>query len=298
MHRRGVTLTEVLVAIFVSGLGLMALMTLFPLGAMNMAQAIKDDRCGIAAANAASVLRAYWRVSLETGGKTGGANGGAAQPDPVWGGIEASLAKGPVFIDPIGYIQYNGTALAGVIPRMTLDPNKDFTHAARWCWLADDINFNPNGTPVVTGEIQRQGYYTWAWMVRWLKSADPNGRARALDFDVVVYHNRSMSQSGGLTPLNETALSASFAPAGYDDRTVIVTYGGNKPQIRKGSWILDATMQPTPQGFFYRVESVRDTGSTLILGVQMPFRGGPAAYQGTIVFMDSVAEVFPRSTLE
>src|SRR5262245_45769949 len=67
--RRGITLTEVLVAIFVCGLGLMALMTLFPLGAMNMAQALKDDRCGHCAGNGAAILRAFWRCSLEGGSR-------------------------------------------------------------------------------------------------------------------------------------------------------------------------------------------------------------------------------------
>src|SRR5262245_27465536 len=59
--RSGVTLIEVLVAIFVMAIGLMALLTLFPLGALNMAQAIKDDRTGNASQNAAAVLRGVWR---------------------------------------------------------------------------------------------------------------------------------------------------------------------------------------------------------------------------------------------
>ena len=41
---RGVTLTEVLVAIFIASLGLLALLALFPLGALSMAEAIRDDR--------------------------------------------------------------------------------------------------------------------------------------------------------------------------------------------------------------------------------------------------------------
>lgn len=45
VHRRaGVTLVEVLVAIFITGVGLLALLTLFPLGALDLAQAVKDDR--------------------------------------------------------------------------------------------------------------------------------------------------------------------------------------------------------------------------------------------------------------
>src|SRR5262245_33735760 len=106
-RRAGITLTEVLVAIFVCGLGMMALMQLFPLGAMNMAQAIKDDRCGHCAANAAAILRAAWRVSLETGGKIVD-NTGKLIDDPTLKNLETLLDQGPVFIDPVGYIQYGG----------------------------------------------------------------------------------------------------------------------------------------------------------------------------------------------
>src|SRR5690348_12961318 len=43
--REGATLLEVLVAIFVMGIGLLALLTLFPLGVLKMAEAIQNDRC-------------------------------------------------------------------------------------------------------------------------------------------------------------------------------------------------------------------------------------------------------------
>lgn len=48
----GVTLIEVLAAIFVGAVGLLALLTLFPLGALEMAQAVKDDRTASVAADA------------------------------------------------------------------------------------------------------------------------------------------------------------------------------------------------------------------------------------------------------
>src|SRR5205085_7502211 len=55
MNRRaGVTLLEVLVAIMITGVGMLALMTLFPLGAMEMAQSVKDDRAGHIKHNAAT----------------------------------------------------------------------------------------------------------------------------------------------------------------------------------------------------------------------------------------------------
>src|SRR5262249_30237619 len=42
-RRSGVTLVEVLVAIFVMGIGLIALLTLFPIGMLRMARAIHDE---------------------------------------------------------------------------------------------------------------------------------------------------------------------------------------------------------------------------------------------------------------
>lgn len=58
LGQSGITLIEVLVAIFVMGIGLLALLTLFPLGALEMAQAIKDDRTGVVAANAVALSEA------------------------------------------------------------------------------------------------------------------------------------------------------------------------------------------------------------------------------------------------
>ena len=75
MNRRSaVTLTEVLVAIFVMGLGLMGILSLFPLGAAQMAQALKDQRAAEAGANAAAVFRLAWKEACELGGQ--------GQPDP------------------------------------------------------------------------------------------------------------------------------------------------------------------------------------------------------------------------
>src|SRR5262245_55640106 len=54
--RNGVTLIEVLVAIFVMAIGLLALLTLFPLGALSMAQAIRDNRTGETAAGATAII--------------------------------------------------------------------------------------------------------------------------------------------------------------------------------------------------------------------------------------------------
>ena len=63
-HRPGLTLTESLVALFVMALGLLSLLTLFPLGALQIGQALKDDRCGQTALQADGYLRAYWQRNV------------------------------------------------------------------------------------------------------------------------------------------------------------------------------------------------------------------------------------------
>lgn len=54
----GTVLLEVLVAIFIMGIGLLSLLTLFPLGALELAQAINDDRAAAVAADATVLSQA------------------------------------------------------------------------------------------------------------------------------------------------------------------------------------------------------------------------------------------------
>ena len=306
--RPGVTLTETLVAIFVCGLGLMALMTLFPIGALNMAQARKDARTAHAAGNGAGLLRMRWRVSLENG-LTGLAFDAALNnPNNI-----------PVYLDPIGYYGYpSGTAVGNPpcgIPRVTLqalDTSPTRTTAIiRWFTLLDDITFAKSGKPFYTGapgvNVQRDAKYSWAYMIRGLKGVrkDPAGQVvpaadpRALEFSVVVYSGRSVGTlklSPNLLPQGESTLSGVL----QGPKQVSVSYAGARPNIRKGGWIMQA-----PEGYFYRVVQLTDAGTgALDIEVQTPWRNwqdvltGRAAANSTIVIMDKVVEVFERSTLE
>jgi hypothetical protein len=60
-RRPGLSLTEVLVAMFITAIGLIALFTLFPLGALQVAQALKDDRTAQCAGQADAYVRQFWR---------------------------------------------------------------------------------------------------------------------------------------------------------------------------------------------------------------------------------------------
>lgn len=138
-QRAGVTLVEVLVAILLTAVGLLALLVLFPVGALNMAQAIKDDRTAHAAANANTIASAnIWDVrhdsmlatdpwlqpsatapydSFFANPPPNTSNGAFANPyawvpsPPTTSAAAPVLAAGPsypVFIDPIGWRVFQG----------------------------------------------------------------------------------------------------------------------------------------------------------------------------------------------
>jgi len=283
MNRRaGVTLTEVLVAIFVTGLGLMSLMTLFPLGALNMAQAVKDDRTAAASGNATGYFRAWWRVQLQQGNDL-------SQTDPtvvaaMLNGLPAgaTTVSNPVYLDPVGLNALGATVAGGNIQRIRPSWAPDITTTRQFFTYLDDYEFNVNGIPRTGGaEVERRSKYSWAYMVRRLRANDP----RVLEFSVVVYEGRSTLQ-----PQSESLYTANFNTA---TNTVTLSGYASRPKVRKGTWVLDAV-----NGYFYRVVDVRDgvTAGTIDLEVQNPFRGVSGA--GQVAVLTAIAEVFDRSTAE
>src|SRR5271155_4256186 len=98
-RRNGMTLMEVLIAIFVMGIGLLAILAMFPMGALTMQRAIRDDRGGHAASNAkalATSMNVRFDPNLQ-GLFTSGSLGNAPLDGPSY----------PVFADPLGYLSYS-----------------------------------------------------------------------------------------------------------------------------------------------------------------------------------------------
>lgn len=65
--RPGISLIEAMIAIGVMAIGLLSLLTLFPLGALQIGKALKDDRCSETALQADAYLRAYWKRTVVDG---------------------------------------------------------------------------------------------------------------------------------------------------------------------------------------------------------------------------------------
>jgi prepilin-type N-terminal cleavage/methylation domain-containing protein len=303
MNRRsGVTLIEVLVAIFVVALGLLALLTLFPLGALSMAQAIRDDRIALTASNAVAILRA-WDVASDNNVLSAMTQANANYPPDT-----PSYAA---FFDPIGYNSYAGAAqtqvgsVAGIMRCSTTTlqgyPGSNriaFIHG--WFTSLDDLAFTDNsqlaanlGVPaddqggdasVTKGTIQRDGRYTWGAMLRRPMWGQP-----VTEVTIVVYAGRSTNLNANLAPAGETALSVTA----INGNVVTVSFATATLDIRPGAWVLDATNQ-AGHGYMYRVTGVTVNGNSADLELETPLRT-PNCSQ--VIVMDNVAEVIEKGVI-
>lgn len=329
VRRSGTTLVEVLVAIFVMGIGLLALLVLFPLGALRMAQAIQDDRCAHAVVSGDAVatvqnVRTDPVVVVDTS---------TAPPHDVfldpWKIIvpppapyppiaDEDHASFPVLVDPTGFRAMAGLTAkdwvggdpASNVRRRPVSFANTPAEIFRFFSLLDDINFATTGYPkvIVAGvppTIERDTRYTWAYLLQRPRASDPS----IVNCSVVVFNRRPLSPNGALS-LNEYA----YPGVSYFDpsRNVItIDYAGlTPPPVRPGDWVLDSTLDVSnaphivPHGFFYRVVGISQISNTVVeFEVQTPLRGfgntkivaDPVrGYPGTAVVFEGIAEVFER----
>jgi prepilin-type N-terminal cleavage/methylation domain-containing protein len=291
--RKGTTLVEVLVAIFIMAIGALAILAMFPLSVASMARAIQDDRTAHSAANARAIGEAL-NIRFDN----------IVTPyfnlNSINGNVFAVPLKDsqsfPVYVDPVGYYTYSATTRSFVattnIPRCSLScidnvpalvqakgPGPTLLYqtqsALRWCSLLDDITFAPNGMPdLSSGTVDREISYSWAWMIR----RPRYGVAGNVDVSVVVYSQRSFNTSFP-AGAKETAYQSTLVPDTgnptpnqYLLNKVTLTWTAGlspQPRVEEGSWLLDAT--PGPQvkvganmlyqpgnSAFYRVVNVSD----------------------------------------
>ena len=312
MNRRpGVTLIEVLVAIFVVALGLLALLTLFPLGALSMAQSIRDDRIALMASNAVATLRIMdvnGDATIQT--KMGVIGANALPPDGP---------SNAVLFDPIGATNYLAPASQSVggvngIPRVNIGSFPGLNQTAfihGWFTSLDDMAFTnddrdpqtgnaqQSGVPAndqgqqamqgggPVGQVQRDGRYSWAAVLRRPMCGQP-----VTEVSIVVYSGRSTNlNAGNFAPAGETPLQASVTAP----NVITVNSGGAAPDIRPGAWIVDSTPAPG-HGYFYRVTGVTPNGNNTDLELETPVRATPTALT-QVILMDYVAEVIEKGVM-
>jgi Prokaryotic N-terminal methylation motif len=320
--RPGITLIEVLVSIFIMAIGLLALLTLFPLGALRMSQALQDDRAG-ASANAGANICDAFKIRTDPQYDPAGAPSLFVTPPTASFLPQYATQNGtgiPIFIDPNGAGSSLGASAnptpatpgiwrlspsAAIFPPAGIPepgpPGTVTTPAARYFTLLDDMTFFTNGQPDTTsGVIPRGDRYTWAYL---LHRSPPSSTGGAVDLQIVVYAGRSTA-----LPSAENTFAATnptgIGPAATQQTQVILTHpAGAPPTIRRGSWILDTsyddqtTITPTfsVHGDFYRVISVSTIDNTHVnLELQDPI--SKPSGMSAVTVMDNVVEVFKRGT--
>jgi prepilin-type N-terminal cleavage/methylation domain-containing protein len=287
-HRPGITLLEVLVAMFIMGIGLLSLLVLFPLAALTMQQAIRDDRSAQAAQQANG-----WALAL------------LLRTDPA---VQPALLPPnlPCYVDGIalgGGYPLGTTLVSTTTPTISrIYPSfpgwggapPSNVNALKHFSTLDDITFYNNGmandpTGTVTF-VERAGRYTWAYF---LSNAGVNSTSGLplVDLQVVVYSARTIqSAETVLTPTGSPSASAN----GTGASTVLISYPGTPPPIRRGSWIFDGgPASAAPTGFFYRVVDVIDLGGSLQLDLETPLLSNVNT-TNALLYLEDVIDVFDQ----
>ncbi|HJZ55256.1 MAG TPA: prepilin-type N-terminal cleavage/methylation domain-containing protein [Gemmataceae bacterium] len=273
-RRPGLTMTEVLVALFIMALGTIAILTMFPLGMLNMGQALKDDRTAQAASAADGFMRWYWKTYVVEPPPTAqdpfyyAMDNPDARSDPaVPGFVKVAYPSNlptalpgepsyPLFVDPIGYYLRGGRPeqwwVGGAmgnqtIPRRTLDlidragnpPGTDAAKmATRTCTLLDGLTYNSDGLPASNGPYtaERDMRYNWLWVLQKPVTRDRN----TVRMTVVVFDRRG-SYATDETPF-PNAVSTAKVPLRPNATALVLPATSG---VQKGSWIMDATPQDT-----------------------------------------------------
>jgi hypothetical protein len=324
-RRSGVTLVEVLVAIFVMAIGLIALLTLFPIGMLRMMQAIRDERASECAYNADKISIIY-NLRNDIGVVTdAGSPDYFANPDPTTLPNADPYAESyPLLVDPIGVKATFGLAQtwvggspAGKLRRrpVSFATTPAYIHRAFTLW--DDINFDATGvpgTPLKSGAaVLRDSHYSWAYLLRRPQTSNP----AVVDCSIIIFDQRSMTLNSTLSL--EEYVYPDTAYFNQTSNTIAIDYSAATavpPPLRVGDWILDTTFVPdlkkrtgSAHAYFYRVVAADEfPGKLARYEVQNPIRGSfvntpmrpdptdknQMAFQGTAIVIRGIAEVIEK----
>ena len=328
--RPGLTLTEALVSLFVMALGLLSLLTLFPLGAMQIGQALKDDRAAQTAMQADGFLRTYWqRFVVEDATEdnnllrafsdpaNGAPGGGPTGVAALTAANDAQMSY-PVLVDPLGWqsrtspplateqwwIARRSTTGAGasVLPaRRTLERLKlgGDPAALRACCLSDDVSFFDNGTPTgPTGSVDWGAKYNWAAILQ----RPRNDQRNVANLTVLVYDGRPPLLGAFNTELLVTVAGNVTPGATASIQITLPAADATLSYVRKGGWIMDGTITGTTRlANFYRIVGVNpQPGNTFQIDLETPIKAnsnGGTAYAPQMYLLAGLTEVFERPQL-
>ncbi len=306
--RAGFSLTEVIVALFIMALGIISLLTLFPLGAVQMGRALRDDRSQTTAVIADAKMRMLWLGQLD----------GTYAPQAFYYTLDTGPAAAllpsraglsgpsyPLLFDPVGFTSYvtpkrdQIAGASGIARHTSLAPYSLTTTdiAANYASMPDDLSFKPDATPEpgdTTGLLVRQGRFNFAVMLQRPNNAIPT----MTNMKVLVFDRRVP----GIAANNETQ----YTMAGVTVGDTQLTFNTINMGLRTGSWIMDGTINAASgirNANFYRVLSVEEVGgTTTVIDLESPIVkpsgefNGPSYVPSFYVFQELI-DVFDRPAI-
>lgn len=328
-RRQGLGLLEVIVAMFVMALGMISLLTLFPLGAIQMGHALRNARAAETAMQADTLMRLWWQAEVvERPGNEDLPFAAMDDPRNTFDTTNPLVALAatevgpsyPVCVDPLGWQSRNGLAVRqwrlagqapdnGVFPRRSIrtilsqplaaQPALSFRAAS----MMDDITFNPTGTPDtgasgIGAQVVRQGRYNWAAVIQ----RPVNANRYVADLKILVFDGRPP----GIAPLDAEKIGVPTAPLAAGTSQLVLNVGAAPPEyLRAGSWIMDGTLTP-PVGpaagvrnaVWYRVQTIdkESLPGAYIIDLQTPLTRDVTTASQFYIFR-GLLDVFDRPQL-
>jgi type II secretory pathway pseudopilin PulG len=330
-RRAGLTLIEVLVSMFIMSFGLLAIMTLFPLGAINMAKAVRDDRSYQAARSADGLFRAYWKGEIaEPATPTdpvlfntlSDPNYGLPPGPDIQGGFTAARANEwsyPVVVDPWAVVaRPNGANPVAsqwwvgdtrtMVPRRSMAMFPNTPTGRRQVFAALSLKDTKGYDEDLHLTVDTEYRYNFMWIIQ-----QPLVQNKfAANMTVVVFDDRPFLFAPAGT---EPVIPNPVIPNGvyFTPNTTTIVVPGS-PELKPGMWVMDASVNPAgntpPRPLIrhanpYQVVSVTPDpatpGQTLVdlaTAVKTPTDNNNAAYTGTLVILRGASGAYTRMPLQ
>ena len=254
-RRPGLTLVEVLTALFIMALGTIAILTLFPLGAIQMGQAIRDSRSTESAAIAEAYIATHWKTYITEPAapdrsllrlvhrpgprrplcpRPPAASRATPSPSTRWAFMPA---QHPPIRDRIG----TGSATCRPTSRRrNLGTVTNPQHALRLCSLMDTMGFDKDGMPNTN---DRELRYNWLWIIQPPDMSNP----KTANMTVVVFDRRAHLHAtrGAEDVLLSTVVPATPGTGAVPGLSSVTFDSLNaETKIQPGTWIMDGDREP------------------------------------------------------
>ena len=281
-RRTGLTLLEVLITIFVMAIGLLSVLTLFPLAARKIVRSIDNDRAALMAANAdgsETILgfRSYVQNQFNLDAAVPGANklgpGNVYHFDPI-GQIGLANYIQQTLMSSCGLNQLNAFVAPRVISRNQL---------VEWFVSQDEIQFQSWGVPEIG--FRKGNRYSVSYLYRRNALGDSN----SLDTVMLIYTGRPIEFGNSTETLLSLRGTGNY-PTGVSELVIAPPGpgpGGPDRTFGRGSWIMDRSPnsvdgQPRWKKF-YQVQSVEQVGTNLVVQLDRGLEADPGASSTSVL---------------